>query len=196
MAGRREKFFGLTKKGDSESPNGKGRREMEIDLGFGKLYLGGILQGLGDFIDLVAQMEREGKSEIRKEGKIEGLGGEAKGIYGFTIKTALGRKPIVETFGNVKRTKAGPQVKEEREPIVDVFDEKDFIRVVAELPGVPESAIKTKVSGDILTLSAEIGERKYSKEILLPHKVSEKAKKVSYKNGILEIKFEKPKAKG
>lgn len=181
----------MVKKRRAEEPE-----KIEIDFGIGKLSLGGIVKGLGDFVGLVEKMEREGRSEVRREGEIGGLGPRARGIYGFTVRTGLGEKPVVETFGNIKGTKAGPKVQEVREPIADVFDEKDHLLVVVELPGVKTSEIGISVRGDILILRTEIGERKYFKEILLPRKVSEETKKVSYKNGILEIRFGKPKAKG
>lgn len=184
----------MVKKRLAEEPE-----KIEIDFGIGKLSLSGIIKGLGGFVDLVERMEREGKSEVRREGEIRGLGPKARGIYGFTVRTGLGNKPVMETFGNIRETKMGPKVQEVqavREPIVDVFDEEDHLLVVAELPGVRKSEVEIVVSGDILILRAEVGEQKYFKEILLPHKVSSATKKVSYKNGILEIRFRKPKAKG
>lgn len=182
-----------TKKDSKAREEAERSGKFEIDFGIGKLSLSGMVKGLGDFIDLVEKMEREGKSEVRRTGEIKGLPPRARGIYGFTVKTGLGKKPVVESFGNIKETKAGPEVEEVREPIVDVFDEKSYILVVAELPGVKESDIKIKVSGDVLTLRAE-GPRKYFKEVLLPHTPSEEAeeaKEVSFKSGILEIKFRK-----
>ena len=70
-----------------------------------------------------------------------------KGVFGFSIKTAGGGKPIVEPFGNIKKTPKGPTVEEEREPITDVFDEKDEIRVYAEMPGVNQEDIKLDIKG-------------------------------------------------
>ena len=184
------------KKGKPEEEKGK---EAEIDFGIGKISLGGlggIFGGIGDLIDSVAKMAEEGKSEISEKGeiKIKGLGDKAKGVYGFTVRTLAGGEAKVEPFGNIKKTPKGPVVEEIREPIVDIFDEKDHILVVAELPGIEESDIKIEVKGDILTLSAERGEKKYSKEVLLPSKVDEKSLTSSYKNGILEIKLERIKA--
>ncbi|MBU4311329.1 MAG: Hsp20/alpha crystallin family protein, partial [Candidatus Omnitrophica bacterium] len=84
-----------------------------------------------------------------------------------------------------------PVVEEEREPMVDVFDEKDHILVVAELPGVEEANIKTEIKDDILNILAEKGDRKYKKEVLLPSKVETEPITSAYKNGILEIKLKK-----
>ncbi|MEI9479376.1 MAG: Hsp20/alpha crystallin family protein, partial [Deltaproteobacteria bacterium] len=103
-------------------------------------------------------------------------------------------KPVIETFGNVKETAKGPVVEEVREPIVDVFDEKDHILVIAELPGVTKEKIKVEVNGDILNLTTSDKDRQYAKEILLPCKVKVETLKTSYKNGILEITLEKEKS--
>ena len=174
----------------------KKKDEAEIDFGIGNISsggLGGIFEGIGKLMNSVGKMAEEGKSVVSEKGEIKGLGDKVKGVYGFTVRTLAGGEPKVEPFGNIKKTPKGPVVEEVREPIVDVFDEKDHILVVAEVPGVEEPDVKIDVKGDILTLSAERGEKKYSKEILLPSKVDEKSLKRSYKNGILEIRIERIK---
>lgn len=114
-----------------------------------------------------------------------------KGVFGFSIKTAMGGKPIVEPFGNIKKTPQGPTVKEERVPITDVFNEKEEVVVVAEMPGVNEESISIDLKGDIVVIKAVSKDRKYYKEILLPTKVKPETLKKSYKNGILEIIIKK-----
>jgi len=166
------------------------KREVEIDFGLGKIGLGGIFEGIGNLIDTASKLSEEAK-EIRTEGEIKGLGGKARGVYGFSVRTLAGGKPVVDTFGNIKRTKEGPVIEEVREPIVDVVEEKDFVRVIAELAGVSKEDVKIKINEDILNLSAERGERKYAKEILLPFLVKEDPVEFSFKNGILELKLGK-----
>jgi HSP20 family protein len=168
----------------------KPEEDVEIDFGAGKIGFGGIFKGLGNLIDLAAKMNEEG---VSKTGEIKGLPKDVKGVYGFKISTMGGGKPIIETFGNVKDTAGGPVVEEVREPIVDVFDEKDQILVIVELPGVTREKIKVDINGDILNLSTSDKERRYAKEILLPHKVNADTVKTSYKNGILKITLEKLK---
>lgn len=159
------------------------------------ISFGGLFKGIGDLIDLVSQLEKEGKTEIRREGGFTGPSGKTKAVWGFSIKTAVGGKPTVEEFGNVRKTATGPVVEEEREPIVDVFDEKEQILVIAELPGVEKENITVDVKGDILTLSAANSDRKYNKEILLSYAVDPSTLTTSYQNGILEIKIQKVKKK-
>ena len=183
----------VKKKKEPEEEKGK---EAEFDFDMGKLSfggLGGIFEGIGSFINALAKMQEKGG--ISETGEIKGVGGKVKGMYGFTVRTLATGEPKVEHFGHViKKTPKGPVVEEEREPIVDVFDEKDHILVVAELPGIGESDVKTEIKDDILNISAQRGERKYKKEVLLPCKVETEPISSVYKNGILEIKLERIKA--
>jgi len=166
---------------------------LDIDFGVGKLGLGGLFKGIEKLVDLAADLKEAG-GEIKKEGEIDlsHLKKGMKGVFGFSIKSAVGGKSTVETFGHkIKKTPKGPTVEEEREPIIDVFDEKDEIKIYAEMPGVTKEDIKLDLKGDILDISAQSGEKKYHKEVLLPAKVKTKTMSSSYKNGILEIKIKK-----
>jgi len=165
--------------------------KAEIDFGIGKISFGGLFQGIGSVIDLVSKMEEEGKGETKREGEFTSPSGRVKAVYGFSVKTGVGGKPTVEPFGNVRKTPKGPVVEEERQPLVDVFDEKDHVLVIIELPGVEKEQISAEVKGDILTLSAATGERKYYKEVILPKDVDAGTLKSKYKNGVLEIRIEK-----
>jgi HSP20 family protein len=165
---------------------------LDFDFGIGKLSLGGLFKGIEKLVDVAAELKEAG-GEIKKEGEIDlsHLKEGMKGVFGFSIKTASGGKPIVEPFGNIKKTPKGPTVEEEREPIIDLFDEKEEIRVYAEMPGVNQEDVKLDLKGDILGISAQTGDRKYHKEILLPAKVKAETITSSYKNGILEISIKK-----
>ncbi len=153
---------------------------IEID------FFGGLFKEIGNLIDRASKMGEEGFEET---GEIKFPKG-GKAVYGISVRTLAG-KPVIERFGNVKETSKGPVVEEVREPIVDVFDEKDHILVIAELPGVSEEDIKIEVSGDVFNLTASSKGRKYAKELLLPAKVKAEPLKSSYRNGILEITLEK-----
>jgi len=170
-------------------------KKVEVDLGAGKLSFGGFFQGIGSFIesvsDLVSKMEEEGKEEGTREGQFTSPSGRVKAVYGLSIKTNLGGQPTVESFGNVKRTAQGPVVESEREPLVDVFDEKDDVVFIIELPGIEEQQIHTEIEGDILTLSTANGSHRYYKEIVLPKDVDVSSMKSKYKNGVLEIRMSK-----
>ena len=182
----------MTEKGKEK--RAKGDEGLDVDFGMGKIGLGGLFKGIGKLVDL-ADAIKEAGGEVKKEGEIDlsHLKKGMKGVFGFTVKTMAGGESKVEPFGNIKKSPKGPIVEEEREPIVDVFDEKDHILVVSELPGIAEEDVKTEIKEDILTISAEKGARKYKKEVLLPSKVEAEPISSTYKNGILEIKLKKQK---
>ena len=56
-------------------------------------------------------------------------------VYGYSMKIGPDGKPEIRQFGNIKKSLKGPQVKNEREPLVDIVETDSEIRVVAELPG-------------------------------------------------------------
>lgn len=196
--------MGKTKKhaqGSTKKARKDVEEEAEIKVGLGDFSFGGIFKGIGNLIDIVSQMEEEGKTEHRKERIVRGKtasGKEMRGVYGFSVRTGLSGKgrPRIEPFGNIKKTKKGPVVEEVREPLVDVFEEKEQVVVVAELPGIAEKDIDFKLEERGLTIEAvEAGKKKYSKNIELPCLVKSKPAGRSYKNGILELKFNRVKKK-
>jgi len=166
-----------------------GREEIGVDIG-----LGGIFKGIGDFINLVSDMVEAGESEATRTGefRVKGLGERGRGVYGFSVRTDIGGAPRVERFGNIRSTEEGPVVDEVREPLVDVFDEGDTVLVVAELPGVAEEEITIDVKDDVLTFETA-GEKKYSKEVVLPCPVDAATMKKAHKNGVLELRLKKSK---
>ena len=153
--------------------------------------LGGLFKGIEKLVDLAGKLEEKGG--ISKEGEInfDHIKKGMKGVYGFTINTATGGSPKVETFGNIKKTPEGPKVDEEREPITDVFDEMEEVVIIAEMPGIEESDIKIDLKEDILEISAKGKNRTYHKELLLPVKVVSQNMSHKFTNGILEIRIKK-----
>ena len=114
--------------------------------GFG---LGDLFRGVGDLVELLKEMEAEGKTEVSRTGELQGKGRlkDLKGVYGFNVKVGLGGEPTVETFGNIKKRDTGAVVEEMREPLVDLFT-LETIRIIAELPAW-RNDIKVELVGDI-----------------------------------------------
>ena len=114
-------------------------------------------------------------------------------VYGYSVKIGPDGKPEIREFGNVKPSRLGPQVKEEREPLVDIIETNGEIHIVVELPGVEKNDIKVHGTEEALTISVDTQQRKYYKDIALPAKVKVKEAKTEYKNGVLEITLPKTK---
>jgi HSP20 family protein len=167
------------RKGKGESPEGG------FDVG-----LGGILKGLGNLVEKLGELAETGR-EFSKTGEIQGPGKEVKGIYGFTVKVGIGGEGVkVEPFGNIRRDEESGRsvVQEVREPAVDVFEERDHTLVVAEMPGIGAEDVRLEVKDDLLTITAEKGEKKYKKEVLLPGSFPREKMQVSCANGVLEVR--------
>lgn len=114
-------------------------------------------------------------------------------VYGYSTRIGPDGKPEINEFGNVKPSRSGPEVREEREPLVDVIETNGEVRVVVELPGVEKRDIELHGTEDSLTIAVGNPERKYYKEVELPVKVKVKEAKTGYKNGVLEVIFPKMK---
>jgi HSP20 family protein len=120
-------------------------------------------------------------------------------VYGYSMKIGPDGKPEIQQFGNIKKSLKGPEVKEEREPLVDVMDTNGEIRVVAELPGVEKTDIKLHGTEESLEINVDTEQNKYYKEVKLPAKVKVREAKSTYKNGVLEViipKVDSKKPKG
>ncbi len=152
----------------------------------------GIFGGLGDIIEKLGELAEKGE-QLSKSGEMNFNSGEKdlKGVYGFSFKMGLGGDGVkVEPFGNIRKDKqtGEPMVQEIREPVVDIFEEDDHTLVVAELPGIRVEDVNIKVTDDLLSIYAEKGDKKYSKEVLLPRSYTREKMVVSCNNGMLEIK--------
>jgi HSP20 family protein len=108
-------------------------------------------------------------------------------VYGYSMKIGPDGKPEIQEFGNIKKSLKGPQVKEEREPLVDIMETNSDVHVVVELPGVEKSDIKLHGTDDSLTISVDTANYKYYKDVELPVKVRVREAKSTYKNGVLEV---------
>jgi len=169
----------------------KGEKKDQKDqtsFGFG---LGGIFEGIQKLVEAATKLKDSEEVSQSGEFSVPGLGEKGKGIFGFSIRTMAGgdsHAVKIRPFGNIHETKEGLTVEEDREPVVDVLEEGNTIRVIAELPGVSEGDIAHQVTGDILTISTK-GDRRYHAEVLLPSRAATEGIECSYNNGVLELKL-------
>lgn len=84
--------------------------------------------------------------------------------------------------------------KEEKEILLDIFDERDYLNIIMELPGVRKMEdILFKLEPEKMIISTSSINRKYYKEIDLPIEVDSKDFSKSFNNNVLEIKLKKAK---
>ena len=183
---------------DEDYPEWAKRRRFPLDKDF----------FFGDIDRIFREMEKHMEEEFReftekvpkdyvKERKLpDGSAVREFGpfVYGYSMKIGPDGKPKIREFVNIKKSLKGPEVKEEREPLVDVVEANGEIRVVVELPGVEKSDIKLHGTEDSLEISVDTPQYKYYKEVTLPAKVKVKEAKSSYKNGVLEVILPKAEA--
>ena len=143
----------------------------------------------GDF-DRMHEFIEEMMSESLADFEKAGSGRGRPLVYGFSFKMGENGKPVVSEFGNVKQVGRKKGVEDEREPLVDVIDDKNEVKVIAELPGVSKEEVKLSVLGSKLGIRVSNADRRYAKDVSLPARVSKNAK-ASFKNGILEVVLKK-----
>jgi HSP20 family protein len=116
-------------------------------------------------------------------------------MYGFNINFGQDGKPIIDSFGNIKKTpySSKPKVDKVREPLVEVNEDGQNIIVIAEMPGVTRDDIELKATPNSITIKTREGVvgRKYYKEVDLPSVIDSNYAKARYTNGILEITLKK-----
>ena len=115
-------------------------------------------------------------------------------VYGYSIKIGPNGKPVIREFGNMKpglREEQPLSLYDRREPLVDVIEDDDFIRVLAELPGVEKQDIRLQATAQGLTIQVDNADRKYFKELTFPVDIDRSTAKSTYRNGVLEITFRK-----
>jgi HSP20 family protein len=156
--------------------------------------------------DMFRQLQESKPKSLVKEEKLpDGSTVRRLGpfVYGYSMSMGPDGKPVIREFGNVKASKPtafGPQrprlnVQQEREPLVDVIEEKDEFKVVSEVPGVEKEDIDLNTSENSLTIAVDTKGRRYYKEVALPSPVNPENVKASYRNGVLEVTLSKRETK-
>ncbi len=112
-------------------------------------------------------------------------------VFGFSMRVGPDGKPIIERFGDPTPKEAHGELPPPIEPLVDVFEEKNEIIIVADLPGVEKDEIRVRVKGQTLTIHVDNPERPYHKVIQLPARVAREEATSSLRNGVLEVRLKK-----
>jgi len=135
--------------------------------------------------------DMESIEEALRNGKLEGEWDikpiEEPGVKGYVARGRfqLGKSQPPKTL------KLPEKIKDEvREPLTDVFQDKDNVKIYMELPGVEKDDIQLNVTDG----HAEVKAKNFFKSVDLPTKDIEFDKAVAnYKNGVLEVTIPKMK---
>lgn len=95
--------------------------------------------------------------------------------------------PFQDPLAQNKKT-TEPDVKNEKEPNVEVFETTDHVFVKIELTRPNTEKVKIKHTANLLFID-HFPEENSQKKVVLPAPVKRKGTKASYQDGILEIMF-------
>lgn len=141
---------------------------------------------LEKMVDALVNNSTDDSSKAQNAGKLPN-----PYVLGFSVSIGPDGKPQVHKFGSLQSSIQDSEIREEREPLVDVLDEKKEVVIIAELPGVDKEDIKLDVTEFSLKITVDTPERSYFKKLNLPAKVLQDSLQTSYKNGVLEIRLHK-----
>jgi len=110
-------------------------------------------------------------------------------IYGWTFRMGPDGTPRFSEFGNMNTLSGEPEA--QREPLVDIVEDRDTISVTVKLPGVRKEDIGIEMRGTTLTITVNSGKWRYHKEVTLPGEVEEESAHAIYNNGVLDVEFRK-----
>jgi HSP20 family molecular chaperone IbpA len=79
----------------------------------------------------------------------------------------------------------------EPKPLIDVFQDANWMTIFAEIAGFNQETVKVSVKDQKLILSAKAKDRRYYKSLNLPKVVIPSIVHTAFKNGVLEIKLRK-----
>jgi HSP20 family protein len=140
-----------------------------------------LFSGFGDLESYHEEMRE--RMDRLLDSFLQGEMDEEPVIYGFSMRMGPDGVPHVQEFGN-----ASPQGrKETREPLTDVIEEPEHVRIIAELPGVSKENIDLRINQRSVDILVDEPDRKYSKRIDLPVDVDPDTSVASYNNGVLEM---------
>ena len=123
--------------------------------------------------------------------------------WGYSTIIGPDGKPETKVWGNITspagfnlinkkndQFESGKNAGTSEEPFIDVIEEENHIRIIAELPGIVKENINLNAKKNILTISAHGERHDYFKEIDLGFTIDPKSIKTQNNNGDLENKID------
>jgi len=180
---------------EKKTAKGKERDEEEIDGEEDSINIdsivGQFIPGFGGIVKALEKSSPEFRKRIAdtdaqiKHRLESGWNPTPKVTHGISMRPIMGGN-VIKPKPTQKEPEKEKVETELGEPIIDIFEEKDYISVIAEFPGIEEKVILTKVKDDTLEISAG----KYSKTIKLPYAAKSIIER-TWKNGILQLKIKR-----
>jgi len=116
-------------------------------------------------------------------------------VMGWSVSIGPDGIPRIQQFGSKSpESGKGYTLSKDREPLIDVYDLGDMLRVIVEIPGVSKENIQVRTEAKRLRISASQGERGYSKVIDLPAEIIPDSAQANYNFGVLEVTLKKVKS--
>ena len=184
------------------------RRSSLID---GRLNLLGVEIDLAKLLESPSEVE-DGLAALRE--RLKAAGGKERlsddawragetSVSGF-IRTGgvLGDQEFhIGTMGTPSQRRAGTSAQphggrrageEVGEPPLDLFDEGDEIRIVADVPGAELADLELRVEGGLFSLATRPGaRRRYRRDVALMAAVDPDIASITCRNGVLEVRLRK-----
>ena len=117
-------------------------------------------------------------------------------IYGLSMRRRPDGRPIFRELGNA--VAPDEEAPGGREPLIDIMETEDEVRVIMELPGVDKEDIRIEAFERSLELEVDSEHRRFTKLLELPCDVATDSARANCKNGVLEVVLRRraPRKKG
>lgn len=155
---------------------------FEHDDFFGSLdkYYDRLMQGMFKEMKYFEEAIKSGK--LKGDWDVKPI--EEPGMKGYVARGFF-------RFGNNPQNIPKSSLKDEREPLTDVYDEKECVKIYMEIPGV----VKEDVQLDVLEGFVEVKAKNFYKKLPIKTQGLDVEKVAAkYNNGVLKINIPKVKA--
>jgi len=147
----------------------------------------------GDWNDLFRSFDEDldvmrQRMERLMEAALQGTGADPL-VYGLSMHTGEDGRPVVQEFGNAPQR--GGSDTSCQEPLTDIMEEGDRIKVIVELPGVDKQDIELRSEGRELNISVDTERKRFCKDLELPCDVRGDSAAAEYRNGVLTVTMAK-----
>ena len=114
------------------------------------------------------------------------------GVLGISVNLSTRTSTIEDSIRNNLKVRPPSPFIENSEPIIDVLDNPDSLKIIAHLPGVRKEDVSFNLKEGMVELTIKKSGQIYRKEIPCKVRPAEIiTKSVNYNNSILEIIFKK-----